>query len=139
MEYLIYTDGGSRGNPGHSGAGGYIISSTGNIIAKISKYLGIQTNNYAEYKSLYLTLLKAIELNINTFPIQVYMDSKLVIEQINGRWKVKHKNLIPLYNDIKELLPLFTNIKFNHILINLNKEADILANEAMDNYLGSLP
>jgi len=132
MEYFIYTDGGSRGNPGHSGAGGFIINSNKEILGSISEYLGIQTNNYAEYKSLYLALVKALQLGIHRSKIEVYMDSKLVIEQINERWKVKNENLFKIYTEIKELLLAFTNIKFSHIRRNLNKNADSLANNAMD-------
>ena len=132
MEYFIYTDGGSRGNPGHSGAGGYIINSNQEILGSISEYLGIQTNNYAEYKALELTLRKAIKLGINGFPIEVFMDSKLVIEQINGKWKVKNEALMKIYTEIRELLRLFQNIKFTHIPRKGNKEADALANQAMD-------
>lgn len=132
MNYVIYTDGGSRGNPGPSGAGGYIMDSNKVVIATISEFLGIQTNNYAEYKALELTLSKAIELCINKYPVQVFMDSKLVVEQLNGRWKVKNKDLMKLYLVIKELIALFPNIKIDHILRKYNKEADKLANQAMD-------
>jgi ribonuclease HI len=132
MNYVIYTDGGSRGNPGPSGAGGYIMDSNKVVIATISEFLGIQTNNYAEYKALELTLSKAIELCINKYPVQVFMDSKLVVEQLNGHWKVKNENLMKLYLVIKELIALFPNIKIDHILRKYNKEADKLANQAMD-------
>jgi ribonuclease HI len=132
MEYFIYTDGGSRGNPGPSGAGGCIMDSNKVIISTISEFLGIQTNNYAEYKALELTLSKAIELGINNYPVQVFMDSKLVVEQLNGRWKVKNENLIDTHLAIKKLLSSFKDIKINHILRNFNKEADKLANQAMD-------
>ena len=132
MNYVIYTDGASRGNPGPSGAGGYIMDSNKVIIATISEFLGIQTNNYAEYKALELTLSKAIELCINKYPVQVFMDSKLVVEQLNGHWKVKNENLMKLYLVIKELIALFPNIKIDHILRKYNKEADKLANQAMD-------
>ena len=132
MNYVIYTDGGSRGNPGPSGAGGYIMDSNKVVIATISEFLGVQTNNYAEYKALELTLSKAIELCINKYPVQVFMDSKLVVEQLNDRWKVKNENLMKLYLVIKELIALFPNIKIDHILRKYNKEADKLANQAMD-------
>ena len=95
-------------------------------------YIANQTNNYAEYKALELTLSKAIELGINNYPVQVFMDSKLVVEQLNGRWKVKNENLIDTHLAIKKLLSSFKDIKINHILRNFNKEADKLANQAMD-------
>ena len=134
MEYKIYTDGGSRGNPGHAGAGGIIIDINGKIICEVSEYLGIQTNNYAEYSSLIYTLQKAVELGIQNNKINVYMDSSLVINQVNGVWKVKHPNIIPLYDKVKEILLKFTKITFTHIFRDCNKIADKLANKAMDSY-----
>lgn len=131
MKYLIYTDGGSRGNPGPSGAGGIIKHPDGTIIAEISQFLGIQTNNYAEYKALYLTLCEAIKIGIKY--VEVYIDSKLVVEQINGKWKVKSPNIINIYRDIVELLPQFDKISFIHIYRKYNTESDALANKAMDN------
>ena len=128
---IIYTDGGSRGNPGPAGAGGVIIKDS-KIIVEISKYLGIQTNNYAEYSALILTLQKAIELNLNNNIIKVFMDSNLIVKQLNGEWKVKHKNIIPLFNSVKELILLFKNITFTHVYREHNKLADKLANDAMD-------
>ena len=132
MSYLIYTDGGSRGNPGPSGAGACIINTEGVVIAEISEYLGIQTNNYAEYRSLYFALIKCTELGINQHSIKVFMDSKLVIEQVSGRWKVKKDTLQVLHQEIKELLCFFKDITFTHILRVINKHADSLANKAMD-------
>jgi len=133
MSIIIFTDGGSRGNPGHAGAGGVIMENyTEKILAEVSVYLGKQTNNYAEYSSLILTLEKAIELGLTRESIKVAMDSKLVISQINGIWKVKHPNIIPLYNRAKELIAQFNNIVFGHINRERNSLADALANKAMD-------
>jgi ribonuclease HI len=133
--YTIYTDGGSRGNPGPAGAGGVIYNSENKIVHELSEYLGINTNNYAEYKGIILTLKKAIELNINTSEINVFMDSKLVVNQINGQWKVKHPNIIPLHKELSELLKSFEKITFKHIYRNLNTKADSLANMAMDSVI----
>ena len=135
MQFKIFTDGGSRGNPGHAGAGGIIISVDDNkesVIAEISEYLGIQTNNYAEYSSLIYSLNKAIELGIQDNKINVYMDSSLVINQVNGLWKVKHPNIIPLYAKVEKIIKLFNNITFTHVFRDNNKLADKLANKAMD-------
>ena len=126
----IWTDGGSRGNPGIAGAGGVVKDSTGKVLLEVSEYIGIQTNNYAEYKALYLTLVKAIEHGF--FDAEVFMDSKLVVEQLNGRWKVKNQNISPLYEDLIALIPLFRQITFTHVYRTHNKEADALANKAMD-------
>ena len=131
---IIYTDGGSRGNPGPAGAGGVIMKDS-KVIAEVSKYLGIQTNNYAEYSALILTLEKAIELGIINENIKVYMDSNLIVKQLNGEWKVKHKNIIPLFNSVKQLINNSfknNNITFTHIYRQYNKLADKLANDAMD-------
>ena len=130
--FSIHTDGGSRGNPGHCGAGGVIKNiTTGVVVAEISEYLGIQTNNYAEYMALSLTLSKAIEMNIRS--VDIFLDSKLIVEQLNGRWKVKHKNLIPIYEKIsKELLPHFDILTIKHIYRKFNTHADLLENKAMD-------
>ena len=126
--YKIYTDGASKGNPGVSGAGG-VIYLNNVIIAEIKSYLGITTNNIAEYQALRLTLERAIELNIKN--AEVFMDSKLVVEQINGNWKIKNENLKVIHNQIKELLLSFDSITFKHIYRNFNKVADQLANEAI--------
>ena len=130
MNYKIFTDGGSRGNPGISGAGGVIKHPDGEVIAEVSRFLGIQTNNYAEYKGLYLTLCEAIKLGVKS--VDVFLDSKLIVEQLNGKWKVKSENLIPLYNETVALVPQFDKITFTHIYRKFNKEADYLANKAMD-------
>uniref|UniRef100_A0A6C0IA52 RNase H type-1 domain-containing protein n=1 Tax=viral metagenome TaxID=1070528 RepID=A0A6C0IA52_9ZZZZ len=132
MSYTIYTDGGSRGNPGPSGIGGVIRNDSGEVICEISEYLGIQTNNYAEYTSLYTALLKAIDLELCNAEINIFMDSKLVVEQVNERWKVKNENLKEVYLKIKELLKQFENVSIDHIPRKLNADADTLANKAMD-------
>ena len=130
--YIIYTDGGSRGNPGPSGAGACIMDQNKVVISEISEYLGVRTNNYAEYKSLYFALSKALELGINQKKIEVFMDSKLVVEQVNKRWKVKNNVLKIIYLEIMELLKFFSDISISHVLRNLNTIADSLANKAMD-------
>jgi len=130
MSFKIYTDGASRGNPGPAAAGGVIYSQTDEIIAEISKPLGIQTNNVAEYLALKLTLERALELGINN--VEVFMDSKLVVEQIQGRWKIKNERLREINDEIKLILTQFQNISFKHIPRNLNKIADQLANMALN-------
>ena len=128
--HKIFTDGGSRGNPGPSGAGGVIVDPQGNTVAEVSEFLGIQTNNYSEYQALRLTLIKAIELGI--VDVDVFMDSKLIVEQLEGRWKIKNENLKVIYLQIKELLKSFEKVTFKHILRHFNTHADALANRAMD-------
>jgi len=130
MSFKIYTDGASRGNPGPASAGGVIYSQTDEIIAEISKPLGIQTNNVAEYLALKLTLERALELGINN--VEIFMDSKLVVEQIQGRWKIKNERLREINDEIKLILTQFQIISFKHIPRNLNKMADQLANMALN-------
>ena len=99
MEYYsIYTDGASRGNPGKSGVGGVIISPSGLVVREISEYIGLQTNNYAEYYALELSLKEAITLKIRK--IKIFSDSKLVVEQLNGRWKINNQNLLIIHSRI---------------------------------------
>jgi len=126
-------DGGSRGNPGICGCG-FVIYMNNNIIAE--DYCVVSennTNNYAEYMALILGLIKANELGITNLLIKG--DSKLVINQVTGKFKVKSDNLINLYIEAKKLLINFNYVAFEHIKRNLNKVADKLANKAMDLYV----
>ena len=128
MIYKIYTDGASKGNPGPASAGG-VIYYLDEIVSEISTPLGIATNNVAEYIALKITLERAIELGIRK--AEVFMDSKLVVEQIKGNWKIKNENLKVIHDEIKVLLPLFEFISFTHIPRKLNTYADSLANKAL--------
>jgi len=128
--FKIYTDGGSRGNPGPAGAGGVIKSPLDSTLIEISEFLGVQTNNYAEYTAMLLTLKRAIELGIDK--LEAFTDSKLIVEQLNGNWKVKSETLKPIYDEIQDLLPNFKTITFTHLPRKLIAHADSLANKAMD-------
>ena len=128
--FKIWTDGGSRGNPGPSGIGCVILSPESKVLLEISEYIGVQTNNYAEYTAMIIALERAINLNIKN--IEVFLDSKLVVEQMNGNWKVKNEDLQVLYNHAKELVKSFQVVTFNHVPRSLNKHSDSLANKAMD-------
>jgi ribonuclease HI len=131
--YRIYTDGGSRGNPGPSGAGGVIIDPNGEIISESSEYLGYQTNNYAEYMALLLTLKRAKMLGIRS--VDVFMDSKLIVEQMNGNYKVKNEALKVINSEILELLKSFEKITFTHVYREHNKHADRLVNQAINKFI----
>jgi len=135
MELKVYTDGASRGNPGPSGAGGVIFGPDGTILEEISEYLGIATNNVAEYQALRLTLERASKLELKS--VEVFMDSRLVVEQVTGRWKINNENLKLINNQIQDILPHFKDISFNHIYRNLNKHADSLANKAINGVQGN--
>jgi ribonuclease HI len=136
MEYKLYFDGGSRGNPGESGAGFCLKGKkesdplNGGDISNGYIYLGIATNNEAEWSALIHGLKEAVKLGIKE--LQVFGDSKLVINQVQDKWKVKAENLKKFHVKAKNLLPKFSKITFEHILRNLNKEADMCANIAMD-------
>jgi len=129
-EAVIYTDGGSRGNPGVAGIGVHIEDKDGNIIREISQYIGEQTNNVSEYKALSRGLEAALDLDIKK--VICYLDSELVVKQIKGEYKVKNERMIPMYNMIMPLIKKFDSFEIIHIRRELNKKADQLANEAMD-------
>src|SRR5690554_6590583 len=101
-EALMYTDGGSRGNPGIAGIGISIQDKDGNEIRAISQYIGEQTNNVAEYKALSRGLEVALDLGIEN--IKCYLDSELVVKQIKGEYKVKNERMIPMYNMVMPLI-----------------------------------
>ena len=124
----IYIDGGSRGNPGPSGAG--IIIETNLKNHNFSVPLGHKTNNFAEYAALLFALNKAIGLNLKD--LVIYSDSELLVRQMKGIYKVKSPNLKNSFEEVKKLCLKFNSIEFIHITRDKNKEADKLANLAMD-------
>tara|TARA_B100000795_G_scaffold123511_1_gene92055 strand:- start:1046 stop:1435 length:390 start_codon:yes stop_codon:yes gene_type:complete len=128
----MYFDGASRGNPGQSSFGGVIYDEDNHEYIVYKKKLGIETNNFAEYSGLLAGLKICIQYDIRE--INVFGDSKLAIEQVNGNWKVKSANLKPLYDEIQCLVTRenFDKITFKHVKRNLNKRADELANIALD-------
>uniref|UniRef100_A0A6C0EC81 RNase H type-1 domain-containing protein n=1 Tax=viral metagenome TaxID=1070528 RepID=A0A6C0EC81_9ZZZZ len=129
--YTLFFDGCSKNNPGKSGAGASIINNTANEIWSQSKYIGNATNNKAEYESLLLGLNGAIELNIKKLIVKG--DSKLVIKQLSGNYKIKSDNLLEIFNEINEKIKFFDTILFFHINRKDNKRADELANKALIN------
>lgn len=126
----IFTDGGSRGNPGPSG-GGYAIFKAGELVAEGAHFYGHKTNNQAEYLALRDALRRAYELYADQ-KIVCYMDSKLAVEQVNGRWKVKSENVKPLFEEVRRIADQFENFSIKHVRREQNTVADRLANEAMD-------
>lgn len=132
MKVTLYTDGASRGNPGQAGLGVVIYAEDGQKIAELCEYLGSTTNNIAEYKALIRGLEEAKVLGATE--VEVFTDSELMARQINGQYKVKNAGLIPLYQKSKELLFFFGNAKVNHVRREFNKEADKLANLAIDKH-----
>ncbi|GAA1462141.1 bifunctional RNase H/acid phosphatase [Williamsia maris] len=131
MAVIVEADGGSRGNPGVAGYGAVVFDHTGELVlAERKEYIGTATNNVAEYRGLIAGLGAAAELGAER--VTVRMDSKLVVEQMSGRWKVKHPDMIPLARQAQELAGRFTDIEFSWIPRAQNSHADRLANEAMD-------
>lgn len=136
MKYIVHTDGGARGNPGIAGVGVVIDDDHGNAIARVSRYLGTTTNNIAEYSALILafeTLLSLVPESERTETIiDAILDSELVVKQLNGIYRIKNAELQKLYLKLLPLIRSFHTVTFTHVLREKNKEADALANEAMD-------
>ncbi|MGH9548897.1 MAG: ribonuclease HI family protein [Terriglobales bacterium] len=126
---VIFADGGSRGNPGPSGAGA-VITVNGETVHSLCQFLGFGTSNVAEYRGLILGLEKAVEVGYTH--VEVRMDSELVVRQMNGFYRVKNAKLIPLFERAKTLSHKFSKFTIVHVRREQNKLADKLANEAMD-------
>ncbi|WP_318218716.1 bifunctional RNase H/acid phosphatase [Streptomyces sp. SCL15-6] len=130
-EFVVEADGGSRGNPGPAGYGAVVSDAvTGETLAEAAEYLGVATNNVAEYRGLLAGLRAARELD-PTASVHVRMDSKLVVEQMSGRWKIKHPDMKPLAAEAARVFPP-GRVTYEWIPRASNKHADRLANEAMD-------
>ncbi|MEU8867634.1 bifunctional RNase H/acid phosphatase [Streptomyces umbrinus] len=130
-ELIVEADGGSRGNPGPAGYGAVVIdAATGETLAEAAEYLGVTTNNVAEYSGLVAGLRAARDLD-PTATVRVRMDSKLVVEQMSGRWQIKHPAMRPLAAEARSILPP-DRVTYEWIPRAENKHADRLANEAMD-------
>jgi ribonuclease HI len=127
---FLFTDGGSRGNPGIAGCGAVLYDDKRKEIAVDKKFCGIQTNNFAEYQGLIIGLELALKNEITD--LVVFMDSKLIVEQMSGNYKVKNVGLKPLFEQAKNICENFAGISFKHIPREKNKVADMLANQAMD-------
>ncbi len=125
-----HCDGGARGNPGPAGYGAQVCDSTGHVVAELSEFLGIRTNNYAEYSGLLGCLQFALD---HQHPrLRVVSDSELMVKQIQGKYQVKSPDLKPLYEEAKRRIAKLEKFEISHALRHKNKDADRLANEAMD-------
>ncbi|MFF4183880.1 bifunctional RNase H/acid phosphatase [Streptomyces sp. NPDC001691] len=130
-EFVVEADGGSRGNPGPAGYGAVVLDPvTGETLAETAEFIGVATNNVAEYKGLIAGLRAARELD-PAARVRVRMDSKLVVEQMTGRWRIKHPDMRPLAAEAARVLPS-AQVSYEWIPRERNKHADRLANEAMD-------
>lgn len=132
--FTAYCDGGSRGNPGPSGYGAVVHDPQGATVANLSQFLGIQTNNYAEYHGLLAVLDWALQNGAHR--LRVVSDSELMVNQMKGRYKVASPTLRPLWEEAKRRAARLEGFEIGHTLRGGNKEADRLANEAMDRGMG---
>src|SRR5579859_1434941 len=126
----VSIDGGARGNPGPAGYGAVFKDAAGKKIAELSRYLGIQTNNYAEYSGLIAALEFAVSHNHKA--LKVFSDSELLVRQITGVYKVRSPELRELYDKARALIRKLESFRIEHVRREFNREADQLANRAMD-------
>ncbi|KKR49014.1 MAG: Ribonuclease H [Candidatus Curtissbacteria bacterium GW2011_GWA1_40_16] len=129
----VFCDGGSRGNPGPA-AWGFVLKVDGQITKEDCGYIGIATNNFAEYTAL-VEALSYLEENFEGGSARVYLDSKLVVSQLNGEYKIKNLNIAKLVKQARELEKSLGDIVYNHIPRDQNKEADKLVNIALNKNL----
>jgi ribonuclease HI len=127
---VLYADGACRGNPGPAGSGAALVNEEGHVVAEAVRYLGHGTNNVAEYTALIIGLEEALKHDVEE--LDVRMDSKLVVEQMNGKWKVRDAKLRPLAVRAGELVARFAKVRIRHIPRDQNAIADLLANRAID-------
>lgn len=136
QKIIVYTDGGSRGNPGPAGVGVVVADEYGKPIKKYSKDIGVRTNNEAEYEAVILALQKIKHLfgkqKTRDLSVEIRMDSELVARQLGAKYKIQEEKLFPLFIKIWNLKMDFGEVSFAEIPREKNKEADRLANEAMD-------
>ena len=136
QKIIIYTDGGSRNNPGIAGAGAVIKNTEGKILKEIAKPLGVKTNNWAEYEAVIIGLQEAKKMfgkKLVDMEIEVRMDSELVARQLSGKYQIKEETLFPQFIKISNMrVKDIPNIVFVHVRREENNEADKLANDAMD-------
>ena len=136
-ELTAHCDGGSRGNPGPAGFGAVIEDGKGQVVARLSEFLGVQTNNHAEYAGLLACLKWALDHEYKR--LKVVSDSELMVKQMKGQYKVASPGLRPLFEEAKRLSRQLEKFEMGHTLRGGNKEADRLANEAMDRGMGKKP
>jgi ribonuclease HI len=127
---IIYTDGGARGNPGPAGIGAILNNEKGERVAEVSEYIGETTNNQAEYKAVVAAIAKAKELGAEE--LDFFLDSELVVKQLNREYKVRDKDLAPLFMKIYNAMMGFKKVTFKHVRREFNAEADKLVNIALD-------
>jgi ribonuclease HI len=130
VKATLFADGGSRGNPGPAASGAVLFADDGTVLAEIGKYLGVATNNVAEWSALVSGLERARELGVEDLAIR--MDSELVVRQVTGVYRVKHADLIPLHAKAKSLLRNFKSVDIRHVPRKQNAAADAVVNQCLD-------
>lgn len=130
FDMIVYSDGGSRGNPGPSAAGFVILGRDQTVVEQGGEYLGITTNSQAEYHGVRIGLERALELGYRRIDFRV--DSMLVVNQMNGVYKVKNRELWPIYERIKGLVAQFESVRFSHVRREFNQLADGMVNKTLD-------
>ena len=136
MEATLFADGGSRGNPGPAASGAVLVDPQGQILDEVGRFLGIATNNVAEWTALCIGLERAIQRGIKRLAVR--MDSELVVKQMRGEYRVKHVDLQPLHRRAQSLLRQFEYVEIEHVRRKYNALADRLVNEVLDQE-GSAP
>lgn len=129
INLTIFSDGASRNNPGEAGAGVLILRDD-KPVAELARYLGTTTNNIAEYTAAIMGMEHAVKLGASS--VRLFADSELLVKQLNGQYKVKNEGLKPLYQRVKELIAKIGTVEVQYIPRARNKEADALANKAID-------
>jgi ribonuclease HI len=129
-KFIIHTDGGARGNPGPAAIGAVIKDEKGELVAEVSEYIGETTNNQAEYRAVIAAVAKAKDLGAEE--LDFFLDSELVVKQLNREYKVRDKDLAPLFVKIYNAMMGFKKVTFKHVRREMNREADVLVNKALD-------
>jgi ribonuclease HI len=130
VKATMFADGGSRGNPGPAASGAVLFGESGEVLREVGTYLGVATNNVAEWTGLVTGLEAALELGVDDLAVR--LDSELVVKQISGAYRVKHEGLIPLHAKAKTLLRKFARVEVKHVRRKENAAADALVNAVLD-------
>lgn len=130
VEATLFTDGGSRGNPGPAASGAVLVAPDGRILHEVGHFLGVATNNVAEWTAVQIGLEAALEHGIGSLAVR--MDSELVVRQLSGEYRVKHPDLQPLHVRVKSLLRKFTHVDIQHVRRKENALADGIVNRVLD-------
>lgn len=130
MRLKLFADGGSRGNPGPAACGVVLYDATGKVVAEVAEFLGEFTNNQAEYAGVLLGIRKALALGATE--VSIHLDSKLVVEQVSGRWKIKDLKIRKVVEKIHAELAKLNKWEISHIPREKNAAADALVNQVLD-------